>query len=96
MPSWILPSLIVAYGAILTLLILASAFSYEEERRDAAFRVLRIMLPWGIVALLIDMKLHEHDPARYFAAIAAGTADQPANPPARRQQRRRLRTGSRA
>ncbi|MET3426921.1 hypothetical protein BJ973_006133 [Actinoplanes tereljensis] len=84
MPSWVLPAVVLGYTSILLLLVLASAFSYAASRRDAAYRVLRVLLPWGIVAMLVDLKLREYGgPSIYVnAPPAEGTGPTDTEPTA--------------
>ncbi|WP_033346765.1 hypothetical protein [Catenuloplanes japonicus] len=51
MPSWVPTTVVLAYAATVMLLAHAAAFSHGEERRESAFKVLRVMLPWGLVTI---------------------------------------------
>jgi hypothetical protein len=54
MPDWVPPTIIVAYAAIVILLALTGVFGETAERRDAAYKVLRAVLPWGLVTIVAD------------------------------------------
>lgn len=44
MPSWLYPMVIVVVIAILVIVILVAVFADMPWRRDAAYRVLRVLL----------------------------------------------------
>lgn len=54
MSDWVPPTIILAYTAIVILLALAGVFSETLARREAAYKVLRAVLPWGLVAIVAD------------------------------------------
>ncbi|SCF15113.1 hypothetical protein GA0070558_13433 [Micromonospora haikouensis] len=51
MPEWVPVTLVLVYAGMVVLMALASVFSETEPRRDAAYKVLRVMLPWGAVSV---------------------------------------------
>ncbi|HYN96663.1 MAG TPA: hypothetical protein VES42_22710 [Pilimelia sp.] len=51
MPDWVPTTIILLYAGIITLLALAGVFSETVGRRDAAYKVLCTMLPWGVLAM---------------------------------------------
>ena len=51
MPSWVLTTVLLSYTGVVILLALAGVFSETESRRSAAYQVLRVMLPWGLVTV---------------------------------------------
>lgn len=51
MPDWVPTTLVLVYAGTVFLMVLASVFSETELRRDAAYRVLRVLLPWGAVSV---------------------------------------------
>lgn len=57
MPEWMLPALAAGYAAITVLVALAAAFSHETARRNAAYKVLKALLPWGFLLTLLDLRL---------------------------------------
>jgi hypothetical protein len=54
-PSWILPSLLIAYVSAALIFAFAAAFSHEAERRSAAYDVLRLMLPWILLVAAAEV-----------------------------------------
>ncbi|MEU5549031.1 hypothetical protein ABZ738_04610 [Micromonospora sp. NPDC047793] len=51
MPDWVFPTILLSYTGLVVLLALAGVFSETEARRTAAFQVLRVMLPWGVLTV---------------------------------------------
>lgn len=51
MPDWVPTTIILAYTAVVILLALCGVFSETEPRREAAYKVLRVMLPWGLATV---------------------------------------------
>ena len=51
MADWVPTTIILAYTAMVILLALCGVFSETEQRREAAYKVLRVMLPWGLVTV---------------------------------------------
>jgi len=58
-PSWVLPAIILGYAGAVVLLALAAAFSHDIDRRESAYNVLRILLPWGIILALYDARVRQ-------------------------------------
>lgn len=56
-PSWVPITMILAYVGVIILLALTAVFSETATRRDAAYRMVRSLLPWGIVGLGIQIIL---------------------------------------
>lgn len=52
-PAWLPPTLILAYAGIVILLAGTGAFAYTHERREAACKVLRLLLPWGVLEVIV-------------------------------------------
>jgi uncharacterized membrane protein SpoIIM required for sporulation len=52
-PHWLPPSIILAYAGIVILLAATGAFAYTAERREAACKVLRLLLPWGVIEIIL-------------------------------------------
>jgi hypothetical protein len=50
----------LGYSALIVLLALASTFSETSARRDAAYRALRIVAPWGAVAIAAELVFRYH------------------------------------
>ncbi|MGY0236971.1 hypothetical protein [Longispora urticae] len=58
MPThWVPTTIILGYTALVTLLALAGAFSHTAGRRDAAYRILRVLLPWSVLATIVEARL---------------------------------------
>jgi hypothetical protein len=55
MPEWIPSAIILAYAGIVILLTLAAVFSETTDRRDAAYKVLILLLPWGLLAAVLPV-----------------------------------------
>ena len=62
MPYWVPTTIILAYTGIVLLLALAGAFSETVARRDAAYKVLRVMLPWGLVTAAAHIAVNQFGP----------------------------------
>lgn len=59
MPDWVPTTIILAYTGIVILLALAGAFSETAMRRDAAYKVLRVMLPWGLLTVAAQVAVNQ-------------------------------------
>jgi hypothetical protein len=59
-PSTPSAALALVYGGLIILLALASAFSETSTRRDAAYRALRIVAPWGALAIAADVVMQQN------------------------------------
>ncbi|MFJ8691074.1 hypothetical protein [Micromonospora wenchangensis] len=51
MPEWVPVTLVLTYVGMVVLMALSSVFSETAPRRDAAYKVLRVLLPWGAVSV---------------------------------------------
>jgi hypothetical protein len=51
MPTWVPPTLTLAYAGIVILMTLTAVFSETEDRRNAAYRVLLVLLPTGVAGV---------------------------------------------
>jgi hypothetical protein len=49
MPEWVPTTIVLAHAGIVILLALAAVFSETGTRRTAAYKVLRVMLPWCLI-----------------------------------------------
>lgn len=61
MPVGVPNTIILAYTGIVILLALAGAFSETAMRRDAAYKVLRVMLPWGLLTVATQVAVNHFD-----------------------------------
>jgi NADH:ubiquinone oxidoreductase subunit 6 (subunit J) len=61
MPDWLATAVIRTYAGAIVLLVLAAAFSFDADRRASAERVLRLLLPWGFLAWVVERTLHHAD-----------------------------------
>jgi hypothetical protein len=50
----------IVYGGLIIVLALASTFSETSTRRDAAYRALRIVAPWGALAIAADIVMQQN------------------------------------
>lgn len=52
-PHWFPQAIILAYAGVVILLAVTGVYAYTEERRDAACKVLRLLLPWGVLEIIV-------------------------------------------
>jgi hypothetical protein len=60
--NWLPATIIPAYAGLVILMALAAVFSETPERREAAYKVLRAVLPWGVDAILIEVAVAYYGP----------------------------------
>ena len=56
MEPWVLQAIIPAYAGLVTLVSLTGTFGQTSTRRQAARDVLRLLLPWGVIALMLEQR----------------------------------------
>jgi hypothetical protein len=54
MPTWVPTTILIGYFVLVTLISLAGVFSETGERREAAQKVLRVLLPLGVLAIVVE------------------------------------------
>ena len=49
MPDWVPTTILLAYTGIVALVVFAAVFSETADRRTAAYKVLLVLLPSGVL-----------------------------------------------
>jgi hypothetical protein len=57
-PPWVPPTILVGYFGLVTLISLAGVFSETENRREAAQKVLRVLLPLALLTAVAEGITH--------------------------------------
>lgn len=57
MPDWVLTTMLLSYTGVVVLLALAAVFSETTERRHAAYKVLLVMLPSGVLIIAAQLAM---------------------------------------
>ena len=62
MPDWIPPTILLTYTGIAALMVFAAVFSETAERRTAAYKVLLILLPSGLLIVSAEFAMTHFTP----------------------------------
>lgn len=54
MPTWVPPTIVLGYFGLVTLMALVGVFAETDTRREAGYKVLRVLLPLGVLAIVAE------------------------------------------